>query len=111
MRSYLQRLPKAGAHILAKNLTQPLQKRAVQKAVEDVREAIGVMRGPDRLVIHGWRYTAAVQLAEAGASDHQIQSVTGHRTLEMVQKYRRKAGQKSASKRAQSRREQNKNET
>lgn len=104
-------LPKAGRHIMARNLTQPLGKRAVQKAVEDVREAIGVLTGPDRLVIHGWRYTAARQLAEAGCSDAEIQAVTGHRTLAMVQKYRAQANQKRASKAAQSRREQNGGET
>lgn len=101
LRAYLEALPKRGAYILAKNLTQPLGKRQVQAAVETVREEIGVMRGAQRLVPHGWRYTAAVQLAEAGCSDAQIQAVTGHRTLAMVQKYRARADQKRQSKRAQ----------
>jgi len=60
-------------------------------------------------VIHGWRYTAAKELAEAGCSDTEIQSVTGHRSLQMVQKYREQARQKKLSKAAQSRRERNKN--
>lgn len=107
LRSYLKELPKTGRHILARNLSQPLGKRAVQKAVEDVREKIGVLDGPGRLVIHGWRYTAAKQLAEAGCSDAEIQSVTGHKTLTMVQKYRSQANQKRVSKAAQNRREQN----
>ncbi|WP_341870468.1 site-specific integrase [Paracoccus shanxieyensis] len=111
LRAYLADLPRQGRHILARNLTQPLGKRAVQKAVEDVRESIGVMGGKDRLVIHGWRYTAARQLAEAGCSDSEIQSVTGHKTLAMVQKYRAQANQKKASKAAQNRREQNKDRT
>lgn len=85
-------------------------KRAVQKAVEDVREGIGVMSGPARLVPHGWRYTAK-QLAEAGVSDADIQSVTGHKTLSMVQKYRAQASQRAGSKRAQQARERNKNKT
>ncbi len=83
----------------------------MQKAVEDVREAIGAKGGENRLVIHGWRYTAARLLAEAGCSDSEIQSVTGHKTLAMVQKYRAQANQKDASKRAQLRREQNKTRT
>lgn len=110
LRDYLARLPKAGRYIFAKNLTQPIGKRAVQKAVETVREGIGVMRGTDRLVIHGWRYTAAVRLAEAGCSDAEIQSVTGHRTLAMVQKYRARANQKRTSKRAQTMVERNADE-
>lgn len=105
LRSYLKTLTKQGAHILARNLTQPMGKRAAQKDVEKIRLAIGVMRGPDRLVPHGWRYTAAKQLADAGCSDTEIQAVTGHRTLEMVQKYRKQAGQRQASKRAQGRRD------
>lgn len=105
LRAYLDSLPKAGAHILPRNLTEPIGKRAAQKAVEDVRTAIGVMHGPERLVPHGWRYTAAKQLADAGCTDAEIQAVTGHRTLGMVQKYRAQAGQKEASRRAQQRRE------
>lgn len=104
LRAYLEAIPKRGAYILAKNLTQPLGKRQVQAAVEAVRDDIGVMRGAQRLVPHGWRYTAAVQLAEAGCSDAQIQAVTGHRTLAMVQKYRARADQKRQSKRAQEKR-------
>ena len=111
LRAYLAALPQEGAHILAKNLRQPQSMRAVQKAIEDVREALGYLKGPNRLVPHGWRYTAAVQLAEAGGSDSEIQAVTGHRTLEMVAKYRARASQKKASKRAQIRREQNKDGT
>ena len=76
-----------------------------------MRVGIGVMHGPDRLVPHGWRYTAAKELAEAGCSDSEIQAVTGHKTLAMVQKYRSQADQKAASKRAQARRERNGNRT
>ena len=111
LRRYLDRLPRRGKHILAKNLSEHIGKRQVQKAIEAVREAIGVMEGADRLVPHGWRYTAAVELAEAGCSDTEIQAVTGHKSVEMVRKYRAKANQKEASRRAQTRREQNKART
>ena len=74
-----------------------------------VREAIDAKK----YTMHGWRFTAAVELAEAGATDSEIQSVTGHRTLKMVQKYRGQANQSRLSKRGQQRRtsEQNKNKT
>lgn len=106
LQAYLSSLPKRGRYILARNLTQPLGKRAVQKAIEEVRQLIDAMVGDDRLVPHGWRYNAAVELSEAGCSDAEIQSVTGHKSLQMVQKYRRQADQKKASRRAQTRREQ-----
>lgn len=110
LQNYLNALPKVGRFILAKNLTEPLSKRAVQKVVEDVRREIGAMDGDQRLVPHGWRYNAAVELSEAGCSDAEIQSVTGHKTLAMVQKYRSQANQKRASKAAQTRRERTKHE-
>lgn len=73
----------------------------VQKAVKRVRQKTSI---DPKFTMHGWRYVAAVELAEAGCSDAEIQSVTGHRTLEMVAKYRRKAAQRKLSKRAQERR-------
>ncbi|MBZ0123844.1 MAG: tyrosine-type recombinase/integrase [Roseovarius sp.] len=104
LQNYLADLPKNGRHILAKNLTQPIAKRAAQKAIEDVRRALGIMDGPGRLVPHGWRYTAAVQLSDAGCSDDEVQAVTGHKTMGMVRKYRAKRDQRAASKRAQEKR-------
>lgn len=104
LRAYLSRLPRMGRYILAKSLSQPLGKRTVQTSIEDVRKALGIMHGRGRLVPHGWRNTAARLLAEAGCSDAEIQSVTGHRTLAMVQKYRAQADQRKRSKRAQERR-------
>ncbi|RBO52680.1 hypothetical protein DSD19_13315 [Rhodovulum sp. BSW8] len=50
-------------------------------------------------------HTAAMQLAEAGCSDSEIAAVTGHRTLQMVQKYRAGANQRRLSRQAQDRRD------
>ena len=103
LRDYLAGLPRSGRHILAKNLTQPIAKRRVQERVMAGRRKIDA----EQFVIHGWRYSAAVALAEAGCSDSEIQAVTGHKTLEMVRKYRAQANQKRLSKAAQNRRERN----
>lgn len=105
LREYLRKLPKQGSYILPRSLHAPMQKRAVQKSVEDIRSKIGVMEGSRRLVPHGWRYTAVKQLADAGVSDADIQAVTGHKTLAMVQKYRAQADQRIRSRRAQERRQ------
>jgi len=105
LQTYLGGLPKTGRHILPRDLTRPIGKRTAQTAVETVRVALGLMHGKDRLVPHGWRYTAARLLAEAGCSDTEIQAVTGHKSLEMVRKYRKQANQTAASKRAQQRRD------
>ena len=103
LRDYLDTLPKRGRYILARNLTEPLSYDAVYARFKQAREAAGPICAG--LVMHGWRYTAAVALAEAGCSDAEIQSVTGHKTAAMAQKYRRRAGQKALSKQAQSRRD------
>lgn len=76
---------------------------ALERRFRKVRTAIG--KAADGHVMHGWRYTAAVALAEAGATDAEIQAVTGHKTAAMAQKYRRQAAQRRLSRQAQMRRE------
>ena len=49
------------------------------------------------LTFHGLRYTAAAKLAEAGCSNKQIASITGHKSLAMIEKYTRDADQKRLS--------------
>ena len=97
---YLDNLPRNGRHIIALSLHKGVAKRTIQQRVMAVREKIEAQA----YVIHGWRYTAAVHLAEAGATDGEIQAVTGHKTLEMVKKYRSQANQKRLSASAQARR-------
>jgi integrase len=50
--------------------------------------------GLEGLTFHGLRYTAAARLAEAGCSLKEIASVTGHKSLGMIEKYSRDADQK-----------------
>lgn len=45
------------------------------------------------LNVHGLRKLAATRLAEAGCSAHEIASITGHRSLAMVQHYTKAADQ------------------
>jgi integrase len=49
---------------------------------------------------HGLRHTTATALADAGATDHEIQSITGHATLQMVQRYTKRANQRRLAARA-----------
>lgn len=58
----------------------------------------------DRLTVHGWRYTVAVEMAEAGASDDEIAAVTGHKTSAMLRKYAGAARQKVRARAGQGRR-------
>ena len=103
LRDFLATVPKKGRFIFAKNLTQHVTYFALENEFRKVREKLGEKAKP--YTMHGWRKLAAVELAEAGASDAEIQSVTGHKSLAMVQHYRKRAAQKSMSKQAQMRRE------
>ena len=49
---------------------------------------------PKRCVLHGLRKAAARRLAEAGATPHQIAAVTGHRSLEEIERYTKMVAQK-----------------
>jgi len=49
---------------------------------------------PDRCVLHGLRKAAARRLAEAGCSAHEIMAITGHKSLEEVERYCAAARQK-----------------
>jgi len=50
--------------------------------------------GLDEYHFHGLRHTTPTALAEAGASDLEIMSVTGHTTTQMIRRYTKKARQK-----------------
>lgn len=50
---------------------------------------------PSALSIHGLRKLAAVELAQAGCSTHEIAAITGHKTLAMIQHYTRAADQET----------------
>ncbi len=56
--------------------------------------------GFEGYTFHGLRKNAARNLAEAGASPHEIASVTGHKTLAMVEHYTREARQRELAKSA-----------
>lgn len=101
LRKAVKALPKRGAYILAKNLTQPVGYDAVEKAFRTWRRTLGERAKP--YTLHGLRKLAIIELAEAGATDAEIQAVTGQ-SAETVAYYRKKANRKALSKNAQERR-------
>lgn len=102
LRQYVEALPKTGAHVLAKNLTEPQGYYAIETAFRRWREGLGEKAKPYSL--HGLRKLAIVQLAEAGASDAEIQAVTGQ-SAAVVAYYRSQANKRHLSRVAQRRRE------
>ena len=63
----------------------------------DVRARLGL---PTDLHFHGLRHTAASRLAERGASDAEIQAITGHASRSQVERYTKQARQATLAKSA-----------
>ncbi len=108
LRALVTSTRKAGAHLLPKNLTQPLGYSAIEKQFRKWRATLGDEAKPFSL--HGLRKLAIVQLAEAGCSEAEIQAIT-NQSPETVAYYRKRADRKKLSKAGQIRRDQNRNET
>lgn len=98
LQAVLDATPRIGDTICAHGKDgRPLKYSAASQAVRDVRDAIGA-RAYD---IHGLRYSATAELAEAGCSDELIASITGHKTTLMIAKYAGPARQRARAKEAQ----------
>lgn len=101
LRAYIATLSRKGAHILAKNLTEPLGYNAAEKSFRRWRDSMG--DAARAYSLHGLRKLSIIRLAEAGCSDAEIQAVTGQ-SAEMVAYYRAKASRRKLSMTAQKRR-------
>ncbi|MBE9635750.1 hypothetical protein [Salipiger mangrovisoli] len=101
LRSFVGGIRKRGAHILAKNIREPVGYDAIEKSFRNWRNGLGEQA--QKYTLHGLRKLAIVELAEAGASDAEIQAVTGQ-SAQMVAYYRARANRKKLSRTAQERR-------
>ncbi|MCW1920849.1 tyrosine-type recombinase/integrase [Rhodobacter sp. KR11] len=101
LKAYLDALPRRALTIVAGADGRPMQYFAAAKAVMVVRKAVGA----EAYTIHGWRYTAAAELAAAGASDEEVQAITGHKSRAMVVKYAGAQRQRTHAAAAQAKRE------
>nr|WP_225612489.1 tyrosine-type recombinase/integrase [Paracoccus sp. PAR01] len=97
LRRYLDTLPVGGAHVLARNLTQPMRYDSVEKQFRAWRESLGDRAKPYSM--HGLRKLAIVRLAEAECTDAQIQAIT-NQSPQTVAYYRKRASRKKLSRSA-----------
>ena len=82
----------AARTILTNSFGEPWVDTALSNGMRKALEKIGLRQPGQRGVnIHGLRKLVAVTMAEAAMSPHQIMSVTGHRTIAMVQLYSKEA--------------------
>ncbi len=86
----LEAIPRKGNTILAPTYADKWHLDTLRHEVQAQVERLGFKA----YSLHGLRYNAAVNLAAAGCSTHQIAAVTGHKTLAMVEKYTAKGDQR-----------------
>jgi len=90
LKAYLDALPKAALLFVVDAAGRPVDETTFSKEFRAALDAAGL----EQLHFHGLRHTAGRALAEAGCSAHEIQAITGHRTLQMVEHYTKAARQK-----------------
>ncbi len=90
LKAHLDELPKDSLLFVVDGEGRVIDKSAFTKEFRAALDAAGLTT----LRFHGLRHSAGRALAEAGCSSHEIQSITGHRTLQMVEHYTKAARQK-----------------
>lgn len=83
--------PKTAETILTGIRGGPLTVYNLTRSINDAHDR-GIL--PKGFSIHGLRKLAATLLAEAGCSTHEIASITGHKSLKMVEHYTRSFDQR-----------------
>jgi integrase len=83
--------PRVAATILTDKWNRPWKPQGLSHALPDALARIGLSHD---LNVHGLRKLAAAELADAGCSVHEIASITGHKSLSMIQLYTQSADQK-----------------
>lgn len=83
--------PRDAVTILTSSIRRPWKAISLSSRFSHEIAAVPELRG---LTFHGLRITAASVLAELGCTTHEIASITGHRTLAMVEHYTHEADQR-----------------
>ena len=89
LRAYLDQLPKDSLLFVVDANGQPLEETNFSKEFRAALDAAGL----DHLHFHGLRHSAG-RARRGRVQSHEIQAITGHRTLQMVEHYTKAARQK-----------------
>jgi integrase len=100
LRALLDPIRREAGPVLTSKTGLPFHSRVFSRDFRDARIAAGL---PEGLSFHGLRHTAASRLAEVGATAPEIQAITGHKSLKLVEHYIRQADQELQAERAISR--------
>lgn len=101
LQDYLAEFPPVGRFILARNLTETMGYDAVKKQFRAWRKTLGPIA--NKYSFHGLRKLAIIRLAEAGATDAEIQAIT-NQSVQTVAYYRKLADRRKLSESAQRKR-------
>lgn len=93
LKVYLDRLPREALLLVPSPRGTLWDASAFSKAFKVELNKVGLTH----LTFHGLRHTAGRMLAEAGCSEFEIASITGHKSLTMVAHYTRQASQRRLS--------------
>jgi integrase len=86
--------PAKGLNLIGAPNGRPITSRAITDLMKRAAKAAGL---PSECLPHGLRKAQMRRLAESGASTKQIASISGHKTLNEVERYTRAADQRRLS--------------
>ncbi len=87
----IKAMPANGVTVIGDKHGRPIQRRTLTKIIKKAVKEAGL---PARCVPHGLRKALLTELAEEGASDRQLASISGHKNTEELKTYTQAANQK-----------------
>lgn len=94
LRTHIETLPAGHLLFVTRGDGTPLRADTLSKEFRAWLKTIGI----DGLHFHGLRHTTGTALAERGASAHEIMAILGHTTLQMAERYTKRAQQRQLAK-------------
>lgn len=96
LRAALDSMSRSDGYVLTTQYGQPYTAAGLSTLVQRATAKLDAKQ----YTAHGLRCNAAVALAEAGCTVHEIMAVTGHKTYRLAMHYSQRAGQKTLARKA-----------
>jgi integrase len=96
LKAALDAAARADGSILTTQYSQPYSAHGLSTLVQRATAKLGAKQ----YTAHGLRCNAAIALAEAGCTVHEIMAITGHKTYKLAMHYSQRAGQKKLARQA-----------
>jgi integrase len=96
LKAALDAAARASGPILTTQYSQPYTAHGLSALVQRATTKLGAKQ----YTAHGLRCNAAIALAEADCTVHQIMAITGHKTYKLAMHYSQRAGQKKLARQA-----------